>query len=87
LAKTGEIIWEERLGGRYSASPVYADGKIYFLSEKGITTIIEAGPVLKVIAKNDIGEQFCKASYAISDGKILIRAEKHLYCIVKTEDI
>jgi outer membrane protein assembly factor BamB len=86
LAKTGEIVWEQRLGGRYSASPVYADGKIYFLSEKGVTTIIEASPVFKEIAKNDIGEQFCKASSAISDGKILIRAEKHLYCIVKAEE-
>jgi outer membrane protein assembly factor BamB len=82
-AKTGEIIWEQSLGGgRYSASPVYADGKIYFLSNKGVTTIIEAGPVFKEIAKNDIGES-CRASYAISNGKILIRGEKHLFCISK----
>jgi outer membrane protein assembly factor BamB len=82
-AKTGEIIWEHRLGGgRYSASPVYADGKIYFLSNKGVTTIIEAGPFYKETAKNDI-EEDCRASFAISNGKILIRGDKHLYCIGK----
>jgi hypothetical protein len=83
LAKTGKIIWEQRLGGgRYAASPVYADGKIYFLSDKGISTIIEAGPEFKEIAKNEIGES-CRASYAISNGKILIRGEKHLFCVTK----
>ena len=76
------VSGEQRLAGKYAASPLYADGKIYFLSEKGISTIIEAGPVFNVIAKNEIGER-CKASYAISNGKIIIRAEKHLYCIVK----
>jgi outer membrane protein assembly factor BamB len=80
LAKTGEIVWEQRLGGRYSSSPVYADGNIYFLSEKGISTVIEAGPVFKEIAKNEINES-CKASIAISKGKIIIRGEKNLYCI------
>jgi outer membrane protein assembly factor BamB len=79
-AKTGEIVWEQRIPGKYSASPVYADEKLYLLSDKGVSTIIEAGPVFKIIAKNNIGED-CKASYAISDGKIIIRAENHLYGI------
>jgi outer membrane protein assembly factor BamB len=79
-AKTGEIVWQQRIPGKYAASPVYADGKIYFLSEKGTSTVIEAGPVFKIIAENKI-EELCKASYAIANGKIIIRAEKHLYGI------
>ncbi len=77
---TGEVLWRERLGGKVSASPVWADDKIYFLSEKGDTTIIEDRPQFKVVAKNDLGEKCC-ASPAISQGNILIRAEKTLYCI------
>ena len=79
-AATGEVIWRERLGGRFSASPVWADGKIYFLSEKGTTTVIADGAEFKVLAENELNET-CKASPAISQGNIFIRSEKKLYCI------
>ena len=79
-ATTGEVIWRERLGDRFSASPVWADGKIYFLSDKGTTTVIQEGAEFKVLAKNELNET-CKASPAISQRNIFIRSEKHLYCI------
>jgi outer membrane protein assembly factor BamB len=79
-AATGEIVWAERLGGRHSASPVWADGKVYFLSEQGRTTVIESGPTFKIIARNEIGEKCC-ASPAISRRQIFIRSENTLYCI------
>ena len=41
-AKTGEGIWRKRLGGNFSASPIYADGKVYFFDEEGKTTVVEA---------------------------------------------
>jgi outer membrane protein assembly factor BamB len=81
-AATGEVIWRERLGGRFSASPVWADGKIYFISEKGTTTVIQEGAEFKILAKNELNET-CKASPAISQGNIFIRSEKHLYSIGK----
>jgi outer membrane protein assembly factor BamB len=77
---TGQVVWRERLAGKHSASPVYADGKIYLLSEKGRATIIEAGPAFKEVAENEIGEK-CLASPAISEGKLFIRTEANLYCI------
>ena len=79
-AATGEVIWRERLGDRYSASPVWADGKIYFLSEKGTTTVIQEGTEFKVFAENELNET-CKASPAVSQGNIFLRSEKNLYCI------
>lgn len=79
-AATGEVIWRERLGGRFSASPLWADDRIYFLSEKGTTTVIADGAEFKVLAKNELNET-CKASPAISQGNIFIRSEKNLYCI------
>jgi outer membrane protein assembly factor BamB len=79
-AATGEIIWQERLGGSFSASPVSAEGHIYFVSDEGETTIIEAGPTFKVLAKNPLGEKV-QASPAISQGDIFIRTEKNLFRI------
>jgi outer membrane protein assembly factor BamB len=76
----GEIIWQERVGGNFSASPVYADRKIYFLSEAGETTVIEAGPQFKVLARNSLGEK-CQASMAVADKRLFIRTDKHLFCI------
>jgi outer membrane protein assembly factor BamB len=78
----GEIIWQERVGGNHSASPVYADRRIYFLSEEGETTVIGVGSQFKILAKNPLKEK-CQASIAISQGQLFIRGEKNLYCIGK----
>ena len=79
-AETGEIVWQERINGTHAASPIYADGKIYFLSMEGESTIIEAKPEFKVVAKNTIDEP-CQASYAVSQKQIFIRSERNVYCI------
>jgi len=79
-AATGQIIWRNRLGGRYSASPIWADGKLYFLSEKGKTTVVEAGPEFKIVTENELKEKCC-AGPAISQKNIFIRSENNLYCI------
>jgi len=79
---TGKVIWKQRIGGNHSASPVSADGKIYFLSEQGETTIVKAGDKFEELAKNPLGEH-CQASLAISQGQIFIRTDKHLFCIGK----
>ena len=83
-ADTGEVVWQERIGGTYAASPIYADGKIYFLSMEGESVIIEAKPEFKLLARNSIAE-YCQASAAASQGQLFIRSEKHLYCIGKTQ--
>lgn len=81
LAATGEIVWQDRIGGKHSASPVYADGKIYFLSEvEGESVVIEAGTKLKILSRNRLGEK-CKASIAVSQGNLFIRTEQTLYCV------
>ena len=79
-AATGELVWQERVGGNFSATPVAADGKIYFLGDNGETTIIEAGPEFKVLAKNPLSEKL-QASMAVSQGQLFIRTEKNLFCI------
>ena len=79
-AATGVRYWQERIGSHFSASPLQADGRVYFLSDRGVTTIIEPGPKFNIVATNELGED-CRASPAASDGQIYIRGEKYLYCI------
>jgi outer membrane protein assembly factor BamB len=82
-AKTGESLWRERLGPHFSASPVTANGLVYFLSDKGIMTIVKPGPAFEVVARNELGEKTF-ASPAISHGRLFLRSENHLYCIGET---
>ncbi len=79
-AATGEEIWKERLRGKHSASPIWAEGRIYFLSENGKMTVIEAGPEFKILAENELNEKCC-ASPAVSNKQIFIRSEHTLFCI------
>lgn len=79
-AKSGELVWQERIGGSFSASPVSAGGRIFFLDNKGETTVVEAGPVFKVLAKNKLEGQV-QASIAIAHGRLYIRTDKHLFCV------
>lgn len=79
-AATGDIVWQERVGGNFSASPVAAGGRIYFVGDNGETTVIAAGPEFKVLAKNAVGER-CQASPAISQGQMFIRTERHLFAL------
>jgi len=79
-ASTGEVLWQQRLGGRHGASPVLAEGRLYCLAEDGTATVIEAGREFRELAKNTL-EARCHASPAISGGRIFIRSEGSLFCI------
>ncbi len=75
---TGNEYWRVRLGGSHSASPIYADGRIYFLSEEGESVVIAPGKQYKVLATNMVdGETL--ASMAVSGGSIFVRSRTHLY--------
>ena len=83
-ARTGkEIYGRKRLdpsARAFTASPWAYDGKIFCLSEDGDTFVVRAGPQFEVIGKNPLGEM-CMATPAISRGRLLIRTDRHLYCI------
>lgn len=79
-AASGKILWQEKLGVGHHASLVSANGLVYFLSDEGVMTIVRAGPDFKVVARNEIGEK-CSASPALSEGRMFLRGDTHLYCI------
>ena len=79
-ANTGELKWKERLPGDYKASPIAAEGRVYFLNLSGLCTVVAALPHFKKLAENKISAETI-ASPALSDGKIYLRGRKVLYCI------
>ena len=81
-AATGTLHWQQRLGGNFSASPVFADGRIYFLSEEGVATVLSPGKEFHKLAANAL-DGATLASIAVSGGSIYIRSHSHLYRIAQ----
>jgi outer membrane protein assembly factor BamB len=79
-ARTGGQVWTARLTDSYSASPIAADGRVYFFSEDGKATVIEAGRTFKKLAENTLDEGFM-ASPAVDGQALYLRAKSHLYRI------
>lgn len=79
-AKTGKVHWQERLGGRYSASPLAAEGRIYLQNESGTGTVLKQGKTFTTLATNPLAERSL-ASYAAVDGALFIRTAENLYRI------
>jgi outer membrane protein assembly factor BamB len=79
-ARDGSRVWQQRVDGVFSASPVAGDGKVYFLSENGETIVVRGGRNPEVIARNPLGERAI-ASPAISNGQIFIRTDDHIFAI------
>jgi outer membrane protein assembly factor BamB len=80
---TGKLLYRESLdpkGAAFSASPVAADGKIYFTAENGQVYVVQAGPEFKLLAVNKMAE-ICMATPAISQGTLFFRTRGHLVAI------
>jgi outer membrane protein assembly factor BamB len=73
-------VWQERAGGVFTASPVAAEGRIYFVSETGETVVLKAGRTFAVIARNRLDAHFV-ASPAISRGRIFLRGDNELFAV------
>jgi outer membrane protein assembly factor BamB len=81
-AATGKQVYSERLGGAggFTASPVAADGRLYFTGEESGVRVVKAGPKFELLAINPVGET-CLATPAISDGMLFVRTEHHLVAL------
>jgi outer membrane protein assembly factor BamB len=79
-AKSGQMLWQQRVVGNYSASPVFADGRIYLLSEEGVTTVFAPGRKFRRLGTSRL-DGTTLASMAVSNGAIFLRSDTHLYRI------
>lgn len=84
-AVTGQALKTGRARGRgnYYASLVAGDGKVFLASERGVVTILKAGPKWEILSSHDFGERIL-ATPVFADGQIFIRTDKHLYCFAKS---
>lgn len=80
-ALNGDDYWQERIPGKYSASPTCANGMIYFQNETGTTTVILADREFETVATNKLGDGKAEtlASFACVENAILLRSQSHLY--------
>jgi outer membrane protein assembly factor BamB len=81
-AKTGRLVYQERLPTSFSASPVASGGKLYLSSEDGDVYVVRAGPRFELLSKNAMGEALM-ATPAISDGLLIIRSRGHVYAVAE----
>ena len=79
-SRTGEVKWQERIPGQYSASPLFANGLIYLFNAEGLTTVIKPGDSYEVVAENRLDEGFM-ASPAVKGNSLFLRTDGHLYRI------
>jgi outer membrane protein assembly factor BamB len=79
-AKTGERIWNKRLEGEFSSSPIYADGNVYFSNQEGQSFVVKAARDYELLATNTL-DAGCMASPAVYDKAIYLRTKEALYRI------
>ncbi len=89
-AATGEMVYQQRLqpgAGRIWSSPVLAGGKLYFVSQHKGTFVVAAKPEFELVAHNVLEEDDSRtnASPAVSNGQLLLRTDRFLYCIGNKE--
>lgn len=82
-ATTGEQLWQERLGGEYAASPIYASGRIYFFNQTGTSLVLKAARTYQPLATNQLADGFM-ASPAVDGAAFILRTKTHLYRIAET---
>lgn len=77
-ARSGEVHWQERLGGDCTASPLHAEGRIYVTDENGVTTVFAPGKTYRELARNEVPGRTL-ASLATADGAIFLRTDTAIY--------
>jgi outer membrane protein assembly factor BamB len=79
-ATSGDRVWQHRVPGVFSASPLAADGRVYFVSESGRTIVMRASRTAEVLAQNDLDARLV-ASPAAARGRIFLRGDDRLFAV------
>jgi outer membrane protein assembly factor BamB len=79
-AKTGTLIYQQRLPSTFSASPVAADGRLYLASEDGDVFVVKAGRQYELLSRNTMGQPLM-ATPALSQGMLIVRGENAVYAL------
>jgi len=85
-AASGEVRYQERVGGNYFGSPVCANGRIFCVSSSGELVVVEASDKFKVLDRYPLGE-LCRSTPAIALGRLFVRTEKHLWSFGASKEV
>ncbi|MHC4812857.1 MAG: outer membrane protein assembly factor BamB family protein [Planctomycetota bacterium] len=83
-AKTGKMLWTKDHGKNFYASPALAGDRVYLISRKGELIVLDAGREYRELATGHLGER-CDTSMAFAEGRIYIRGQQHLFCIMEPD--
>ncbi len=78
-AASGETRWSERVGGNFSSSPLYVDGRVYAFNEEGKVTAFAADPAGYQKLGEGKFESGFMASPAVAGNALFLRTKTHLY--------
>jgi len=79
-APTGEIRYQERVGGDFFGSPVWVDGRLFCVSTTGDLVVVEASDKFNILHRYPLKE-LCHSTPAVAGGRMFVRTEKHLWSI------
>jgi outer membrane protein assembly factor BamB len=85
---SGRELWKDRLGGRFTSSPIAANGLAYIQSDTGETIVIKPGSQLSIVSRNALPiapNEIFRASLAPSRGQMFSRSNKALYCLTSSK--
>jgi len=78
-AASGEVRYQERVGGNFFGSPVLADGRLYAVSAEGEIVVVQASDKFNVLGRHALSET-CRSTPAVALGCLFVRGERHLWC-------
>jgi hypothetical protein len=79
-AASGEVKWQERVGGNYFSSPLWVDGRLFCVSTKGEVVVVEASDQFQILARNPLGE-VTHSTPAVAGGRMYIHTTKSLISV------
>jgi outer membrane protein assembly factor BamB len=79
-AASGEVKWQERVGGTYFSSPLWVAGRLFGISAKGEVVVVEASDRFRVLARNPLGE-VTHSTPAVAGGRMYIHTTKSLISV------
>lgn len=79
-AASGQVVWQERVGGNFFSSPIWVEGRLFGVSTKGEVVVLEAGDRFQVLARNALGET-THSTPAVAGGRMFIHTIKSLICV------
>ena len=78
--KTGQVVWQKRVGGTFYSSIVCVDGKLYCTSTDGEVIVLAATDTYELLARNPLGET-SHSTPAVAGGRLYLRTVNHLMCV------